>query len=76
MGPEEKHKKKNDNSCGQSYLIFFNPVIILQLFIEEKGFPGGISGKEPACQCGRHRRHRLLGREDPLEWEMTTHSLA
>ena len=18
------------------------------------GFPGGISGKEPACQCGRH----------------------
>ena len=21
-----------------------------------KGFPGGTSGKEPACQCRRHRR--------------------
>ena len=21
------------------------------------GFPGGTSGKEPACQCGRHKRH-------------------
>ena len=33
------------------------------------GFPGGISGKEPACQCRRHKRHRLnpwVG-EDPLE---------
>ena len=26
------------------YPIAFNP-----------GFPGGISGKEPACQCRRHR---------------------
>ena len=22
-------------------------------------FPGGASGKEPACQCRRHKRHRL-----------------
>ena len=22
-------------------------------------FPGGASGKEPACQCGRPQRHRL-----------------
>ena len=22
-----------------------------------KGFPGGASGKEPACQCRRHKRH-------------------
>ena len=21
------------------------------------GFPGGTSGKEPACQCRRHKRH-------------------
>ena len=25
----------------------------------EKGFPGGISGKEPSCQCRRHKRHEL-----------------
>ena len=23
------------------------------------GFPGGTSGKEPACQCRRHKRHRF-----------------
>ena len=29
------------------------------------GFPGDTSGKEPACQCRRHKRHRFdpgLGR--------------
>ena len=29
------------------------------------GFPGGASGKEPACQCRRRKRHRFdpgLGR--------------
>ena len=35
------------------------------------GFPGGASGKEPACQC---RRHPSLGGEDPLEKGMATHS--
>ena len=24
-----------------------------------KGSPGGASGKEPACQCRRHERHRF-----------------
>ena len=39
-------------------------------------FPGGASGKESACQCERHTRHkfRFLGREDPLEEGMTIHS--
>ena len=25
------------------------------------GFPGGTSGKEPACQYGRHKRHKICG---------------
>ena len=38
-------------------------------------FPGGASGKEPACQCRRRKRLRFdLGREDPLEEDMATHS--
>ena len=38
-------------------------------------FPGGASGKEPACQCRRHKRLRFdLGQEDPLEEGMATHS--
>ena len=24
-----------------------------------RGFPGGTDGKEPACQCWRHKRHRF-----------------
>ena len=36
-----------------------------------RDFPGGSSGKEPACQC---RRHGSLGEKDPLEEGMATHS--
>ena len=35
------------------------------------GFPGGTSGKEPACQCRRRETWvQSLGKEDPLEEEM------
>ena len=39
-------------------------------------FPGGASGQESACHSRRHKRApvRSLGREDPLEEEMATHS--
>ena len=36
------------------------------------GFPGGSDSKEPACSAGD--QVRSLGREDPLEEEMATHS--
>ena len=48
----------------------------LGLCISE-GFPGSPSGKEPVCQCRRHKRHGFdpwVGREDPLEEGMATHS--
>ena len=40
------------------------------------GFPGGASGKEPACQCRRYKNPWVqpLGREDPLEEGMATHT--
>ena len=31
------------------------------------GLPGGTSGKEPACQCRRHKRCRFDPWEGPLE---------
>ena len=41
----------------------------------EKGFPSGTSGKEPICQSRRHEmRVWFLGREDPLEEPVATHS--
>ena len=39
-----------------------------------RGFPGGASGKEPACQCRRCKRCRFDPWEDPLEKKMATHS--
>ena len=37
------------------------------------GFPGGTSGKEPACQCRRCKRcGSILGSERSLEKKMTT----
>ena len=40
-----------------------------------RGFPGGASGKEPACQCRRHETWvQSLGQEDPLEKGMATYS--
>ena len=42
---------------------------------QNSGFSGGTSGKEPVCQCRRCKRPRFnLGREDPLEEGMATHS--
>ena len=34
-------------------VLYFN-FILIQLSM---GFPGGVSSKEPACQCRRHKRH-------------------
>ena len=40
------------------------------------GFPGGASGKEPACHCRRHNEMwiRSLGWEDLLEKGIATHT--
>ena len=49
--------------------------LVIAAFWHCAGFPWWLSGKEPACQCKRHRRHRFdpWGREDPLEKGMATH---
>ena len=42
---------------------------------DSRDFPGGASGKEPACQCRRHKRHgfdSFVGKI-PLEEGMATH---
>ena len=33
------------------------------------GFPGGASGKEPACQCGRQKRHAFDPWVRKIPWE-------
>ena len=59
--------------------IFSNQGLHIQriLLATPRGFPGGTSGKAPACQCRRRNRLRTqfqsLDREDPLEEDMATH---
>ena len=50
--------------------------MIIQLLRDKMGFPGGLAGREPACQCRKHKRSQVqsLGEEDPLAKEMATHS--
>ena len=37
--------------------------------VKHHGFPDGVSGKEAACQCKRHKRHG----SDPWVWEIPWH---
>ena len=57
-----------DSKGTQSY-IYMYPFFL-------KGFPGGTSGKEPACQCRRHERCKFdpWVRKIPLEKGMATHT--
>jgi len=43
--------------------------------VEISHYPGGDSGKEPACQCRRHNETQVqfLGWEDTLEKGVTAH---
>ena len=34
-----------------------------------QGFPGGASGKEPACECRRHKRHRFNPWVGKIPWK-------
>ena len=39
---------ESENVAPSGYLSYHT--------VNSKGFPGGASGKEPACQCRRHKR--------------------
>ena len=58
------------------HLNLLEIVMIIQLLRDKMGFPGGLAGREPACQCRKHKRSQVqsLGEEDPLAKEMATHS--
>ena len=38
---------------GNTYLY----IPVYGIIKDKMGFPGGTSGKEPNCQCRRHKRH-------------------
>ena len=52
MGCWERLSRKGDIGAGTQRMNW-------NYLREALGFPGGASGKEPACQCRRHKRHGL-----------------
>ena len=38
-------------------MLYQNYFLIYIWIHLERSFPGGATGKEPACQCRRHKRH-------------------
>ena len=52
---DEARKKTHQGTLGSSSAFWcFNHLSMYKL-----GFPAGTSGKEPACQCRRHKRHQF-----------------
>ena len=61
--------------CGCVYLrgswpLFLSYQLLFQLtlILLGAGFPGGTSGKEPACHCRRHKRYRLDAWVGKISW--------
>ena len=67
-----------EESRGPAPLFLSHAEVLLlgRMSPREEGFPGGTIGKEPACQCRRHKRcgFNPWDWEDVLEERMATHS--
>ena len=42
--------------------------VLFSLYLHAEGFSGGASGKEPACQCRRHKRYRFSPWVGKIPW--------
>ena len=49
--------------------------IFLYTLNKSRGFPGGASGKEPACQCRRHKRNRFDPWVGKIPWRRAWQSI-
>ena len=65
--------------CNLTWYVFFSLIFVVVVVTQYNHF--GLprwhaSGKEPACQCRRHKScgFNSLGQEDSLEEGMATHS--
>ena len=68
------------HSCIPTLSVCLQPIILLlplsflihhfkkKSLWSKMGFPGGASGKEPACQCRRHKRHKVQSLGWKIPW--------
>ena len=64
--------------CKLASVIFLqdSPLTNLASCMSKMGFPGGSSGKEPACQCRRCKRHGLDPWVRKIPWRRAWQSTA
>ena len=61
---DKARKKTQQGTLGSSSTFWcFNHLSMYKL-----GFPGGASGKEPACRCGRHKRREFDPWAGKIPW--------
>ena len=80
---EDKRRKQSKLQISKQTTKFFTNLtsliasdIPLSQLCTQLSFQGGASGKEPTCQCRRCNKLKAqsLGRKNPLEKGMATHS--
>ena len=49
-------------------MAFIQQKLVLDVHVPG-GFPGGASGKEPVCECRRHKRHRFNPWIRKISWK-------
>ena len=58
--------------CFPPSALFYSLICVHEVLkrvgMKEKGFPGGASGKEPACECRRRKRHRFDPWVEKIPW--------
>ena len=77
---QNQYQKYESRSVKKFYVFgfFWGPQIPapkLGLFIEPLGFPDGTSGKEPPCQCKRHKRWGFSPWVGKIPWRRTCNPL-
>ena len=54
-----RYKFRTNFTFKYIYVYIYIYSMIISLFLYLTGFPGGISGKQPTCQCRRYKRCRF-----------------
>ena len=62
------HANKNQKKAGVAILLSGKSDFKIKTVTRDKSFPGSTSGKEPACQCRRHKRCRFSPWVRKIPW--------
>ena len=62
------HANENQKKPGVAILLSGKTDFKIKTVTRDKGFPGSASGKDPACQCKRHKRCRFNPWVGKIPW--------